>query len=70
MAAGAPLMLKFGYILVYLKCWTLYPNPLMVYPQLLFHPMFSIKAGLTFVTQSSSHHFNPFKMFERDKDDA
>ena len=37
-------MLKFGYILVYLKYWTLNLMPLMVYPKVLFHPMFIIRA--------------------------
>ena len=29
--------------LVYLKYWTLNLNPLMVYPKVLFHPIFNIK---------------------------
>ena len=43
-------MLKFGCILVYLKYWTLNFMPLMVYPKILFHPIFSIK-----VKVSASH---------------
>ena len=38
--------------LVYLKCWTLNLMPLMVYPKVLFHPNFSIKAGPSLAPRS------------------
>ena len=38
--------------LVYLKYWTLNLVPLMVYPQVIFHPNFSIKAHLRLCTSA------------------
>ena len=35
-----------GSCLVYLKYWTLTLKPLMVYPKILYYPMFTIKSVL------------------------
>ena len=45
-------MLKFGRILVYLRYWTLNVMSLMVYPKVIFIPMFSIKASSNPGTQA------------------
>ena len=38
-------MLMVGHILVYLKYWTLNLVPPLIYPKVVFHTMFNIKAG-------------------------